>query len=378
MNISPFFAKTKYFVFERPFTAFLSGAIILLVFFFVRQALAPKIEDAVSDQEVSAKQTAVFEIGKDTPTGTAIGTLDREHVSVIVASASGVISQISAREGSLVSARAQIARIAPSSASGARELAEAQLSTTEKNDALEREILDLNRKISEGETKSGRKEELARESKRLGNENLDLKLIASRLNLEIAKADESNFAPFAPFAGKIEALYVSIGDTVTPGMPIASIVGSTPHSIIRAEISSSIALLVDPRGTHRVSLPGRKTIPVTLMHISESALSADSFQATFSIPDADARLLGDDTILTLALSLKNPEDSAILVPLSAVQTTRDASTLLVNRNGIAQTVSVALGRVIGNFIEVTGELLQGDRIILDRSISSGDPIIESD
>jgi len=376
MHIPPFFAQIKYFIFERPFAAFLSGAAILLVFFFVRQTIAPKVEDIVSDREVSAKQTAVFEIGKDAPLGTAIGTLDREHVSVIIASASGVISQISVREGSSVSARAQIARIAPSSASSSRELAEAELSAIERNDAIEREILDLNRKISEGETKSGRKEELARESRKLGNENLDLKLIASRLSLEIAKANESNFSPFAPFAGKIEALYVSVGDMVTPGTPIASIVGSAPRSIVRAEIPSSIALSLDPNGTHEVALPGGKAIPLALTHISESALSADSFQATFSIPDADARLLGDDTILTLALSLKNPEGSALLIPLSAVQTTRDASTLLVNRNDIAQTVSVELGRVIGNFIEVTEGLSIGDQIILDRSISSGDSIIK--
>ncbi len=363
----------KRFVIERPFTTFLLGAIALLAFFFIREALTPKMTDTTAEKEMPAKQVATFEIGKDTPTGTVIGTLNREHVSTIVATVSGVIDTVSVKEGAFVSVGTQLVHIAPSAATSARMLAEAERSTTKKNRATEEKILDLNKKISESETTSGRKEDLAKANKKIGKENLDLKRIASELNVDIAKAGEQTFAPFAPFSGRVEALFVSPGDFVTPGTPIATVIGNTPHSLIRAEVPSSLALHLDSKGVHTVMLPDGKKVPVTLNYLSKSAVQDNAFQATFAIPDASANTLGDAFTLVMTLALRTTTDS-IFIPLNAVEITRDRATTLIEQDGEARQITVTPGEVLGNFIEITEGLSAGDHIILDRGIRSGDAI----
>lgn len=367
------FPPIKRFVMERSFTTFLSGAVLLLAFFFIREALTPKMTDTTAEKEMPAKQVATFEIGKDASTGTVIGTLNREHVSTIVATVSGVIDTVSVKEGAFVSVGTQLVHIAPSAATSARMLAEAERSTTKKNRATEEKILDLNKKISESETTSGRKEDLAKANKKIGKENLDLKRIASELNVDIAKAGEQTFAPFAPFSGRVEALFVSPGDFVTPGTPIATVIGNTPHSLIRAEVPSSLALLIDPKGMHTVMLPDGKKVPVTLNYLSKSAVQANAFQATFAIPDASASTLGDAFTLVMTLALRTTTDS-IFIPLSAVEITRDRATTLIEQDGEARQITVTPGEVLGNFIEITEGLSAGDHIILDRNIHSDDQI----
>lgn len=367
------FQPIKRFGMERPFTAFLAGAILLLAFFFIRQAMTPQTIDTASETESAPRQVSVFEVGKDTPIGTIIGTLNREHVSTITATVSGVIDTISVKEGSSVSRGVSLVHIAPSAATTARMIAEAELSTTKKTRTTEEKILDLNKRISESETTSGRKESLAKANAKIGRENLDLKRIISELNVDIAKSGEQSFAPFAPFSGKVEALLVSRGDFVTPGTPIATIVGTTPRSLIRAEVPSSLALLLSPDGMHTVMLPSGKSIPVTLLYLSDGAVKAHAFQATFSIPDAEASLLGDAVTLVMTVALRDTADS-ILIPLSAVEISRDTATIIIERDGIAKQITITPGQTIGNFIEITSGLASGDRIILDRSIRSGDHI----
>lgn len=376
MKISAIFEPlqpVKKFAFERPFTAFLSGAILLLAFFFIRQAMIPKAMDTASEKESPPKQVSVFEIGKDTPTGTVISTLNREHVSTVTATASGVIDRVSVKEGSFVSGGTSLVHIAPSAAEAARELAEAELAVTEKTRATEQKILELNKRISESETTSGRKEDLARENKKVAQANLDLRRIAARLNVDIAKSGEQSFAPFAPFSGKVEALFVSKGDIVTPGMKIATVIGSTPKSVIRAEIPSSLALSIDPLGRHIGTTPSGEKVPVTLSHLSASAVSANTFQATFSIADTEASMLGDASMLVITITLRNAS-GATLIPLSAVEITRNAVTTVIMRDGRAKQIAVIPGQTLGNFIEITDGLASGDRIILDRSIRDGDAV----
>lgn len=378
MNTDTFFASfssVKRFVMNRPFTVFLISATALLVFFFVRQALTPPIVENTTLKTATPKEVSIFTIGTDTPTGTVIGTLDRQNVSTIVATTSGIVRDITVKEGSFVTNGMAIAHISPSAGATARALAEAQLAATEKSRATEQQILDLNKKISQSEATTGKKDDLASATKKLGSTNLDLKLLTSQLNVEIAKAGESNTTPFAPFAGKIEALYVSPGDLVTPGTPIASIVGSTPRSILRADIPTALALRIDAKHEHLVTLPSGQTIPVTLLHISSSALSINTFRATFSIPDADAKLLGDTSALEITLALKGTDSTdATLIPLSAIHTGSTASSVLVLRDGTAASVTITPGATHGNFVESMNGLREGDQVILDRDISIGDSV----
>lgn len=367
------YLRMKRFVLERPLTIFLSGAILLLAFFFIRQAMTPKIEDTTSSKMSTPKEVTLFEIGKDTPTGIIIGTLNREHVSTIVATVSGVIDSVSIKEGSSVSSGASLVHIAPSTAATARQLAEAELSVTERNYLNEQKILELNKRVAESETTSGKKEDLAQANKKVAMENLDLKRMAARLNVDIAKAGEQSFAPFTPIAGRVEALFVSKGDIVTPGMKIATVVGNTPKSIIRAEVPSSVAPFIDPKGSHIATDPSGKKIPLTLNYLSKSAVSANSFQATFSIADTEASTIGDDSTLVITLTLHNANNS-ILIPLSAVEMTRDSATVNIDRDGKAEQVTITPGQTIGNFMEVTTGLSDGDHIILDRTIRPGDKI----
>lgn len=376
MNFSTFFAPfqpIKRFALERPFTTFLSGAILLLAFFFIRQAMTPKIEDTTSTKERAPKEVSVFEIGKDIPSGTVIGTLDQENLSTIYATASGIIDDLSVREGSFVTQGSSIAHIAPSSASTGRMLAESDLTSVKNTQSTEQKILDLNKKISESETTSGRKEDLAKATKKIGSENLDQKLLSAKLNADIARSNEQIFTPFAPFSGRIEAIFVSKGDLVSPGTPIASIAGNAKRSILRAEIPASIALLVDPKGNHRVALPSGQTTSITLTHISANPTTADSFQATFILPDTEARLLGDTTLLTITIALRNTADT-IFIPLSATHIDRDTASVLIDRNETAEHTTVTIGQTQGTFIEVTSGLSLGDRIILDHTIRPGDSI----
>ncbi len=372
-TLSAPFQPIKHFVFNRPFTAFLLGAVLLLAFFFIRAALTPKTADTGINETIIPKQTGIFEIGRDAPTSTIIGTLDREQLSTIYATAPGIIGQFSVQEGSFVKRGSSIAHIAPSAAEKSRVLADRSLESIRDTRSIEQQILSLNKKISESETDSNRKEDLAKSTKKLGNENLDLKLLSAELNADIARSNEMNFTPFAPFDGTIEAIFVSPGDLVAPGTPIAAIKGLVSKSILRAEIPSSVALLIDPKGDHRVTLPSGETTAIALTHISASPTSPDSFQATFVLPDENAKLLGDNALLRITLALRNAS-SEIFIPLSAIEINRDTASVLVDHDGVATSTAITLGQAQGNFIEVTSGLSLGDRIILDRSVRPGDTI----
>ena len=48
--------------------------------------------------------------------------------------------------------------------------------------------------------------------------------------------------------------------------------------------------------------------------------------------------------------------------------------MFVAEEGIASSKIVKLGNVIGGFVEINEGLTEGDQVILDRNVISGDPV----
>jgi multidrug efflux pump subunit AcrA (membrane-fusion protein) len=185
-------------------------------------------------------------------------------------------------------------------------------------------------------------------------------LQAARARVALARKSSADTAIRAPFAGFVAERVVSVGDYVTRGTRVATVVRIDPMRVELTIPEQSVAL-VKPGQDVRLTVdayPGEQ-FTAKVRFVSPS-LRADQRALTVEAvaPNADGRLKPG---LFVSASIQQPSSApALLVPSTAVETMSGTSRVYVVKADKVEERIVTTGETIGQQVEITSGLAVGD------------------
>jgi len=178
----------------------------------------------------------------------------------------------------------------------------------------------------------------------------------------------------APFAGEIGIRRVNLGQYLNPGDEVATLTALdrlyVDFALPQQEFSHlKVGATVEVRSD---AWPGRTF--TGQVHVIEPRIDEETrnivVEATLDNPD---HALRPGMYVTAALVLP-PQEDAIVVPMTAIQTSAQGGSVIVIRGedaahgGTAQIVPVETGRRVGNGVVVTSGLVPGDVVVTEGQV----------
>jgi multidrug efflux pump subunit AcrA (membrane-fusion protein) len=195
------------------------------------------------------------------------------------------------------------------------------------------------------------------------------------LQAEVAAITAGLMAPASPFAGTVERINVREGELVNPGTELATIVAPDGETNAILLVPLSIASTIYASTSSTLLINGQP-VQVTPTHISSEATDGQLYAVTYKIPADQTAFLTDGEYITVQVPIgaepTKPGDP--LIPIDAVYQNQQNAFVLTEKNGKAETRIVDAGNVYGSYVEVTGGLQPGDKIILNRNVVAGDTV----
>lgn len=185
-------------------------------------------------------------------------------------------------------------------------------------------------------------------------------LDAARARVALARKAMADTTVRAPFAGLVAERLVSVGDYVSPGIRVATVVRIDPVRVELTVPEHAVSLIKDGQ-TVRLTMdayPGEQFV-ARVQHISP-ALRADQRALTVEAvaPNPDGRLKPG---LFATAAIKQPASApALLVPRSAIETVAGTSRVYVVVGEKVEERIVTTGETVGSHVEVTSGLSKGD------------------
>ncbi len=169
----------------------------------------------------------------------------------------------------------------------------------------------------------------------------------------------------APFDGRVGIRRVNLGQYVNAGDPIATLVSLNPLYVnFTVPQQELVKLAVGGQVTVRTDAFPDKTFTARVNAIAPE-VSAETrnvaVQATLQNPD---ELLRPGLHVSASVELPVRQE-AIVVPLTAINTSASGDSVFVVRNGKAEAVPVVAGRRVGT------------RVVVERGLAAGDVVITS-
>jgi multidrug efflux pump subunit AcrA (membrane-fusion protein) len=204
---------------------------------------------------------------------------------------------------------------------------------------------------------------------------LDLGKEVSRLQASLAWIGASVMTPATPVNGKVDRVFVSVGQTVTPGTVLATIVGTEEDPTISVSLPRDLAQSlsrIEPSVIHL----GNKIYSTTPRYVSSEAVDGTQNVALFYLPPQYASDVTADGFVSVDLPIGLPSTSSTIpfVPLDAVYQTANSANVYTAQDGKVISKTVTLGSVYGDYTEITSGLTSGDQVILNRNVVAGDAI----
>jgi RND family efflux transporter MFP subunit len=200
-------------------------------------------------------------------------------------------------------------------------------------------------------------------------------LLAAQARVTLARKALTDTVVRAPFAGAVEQRLVSVGDYVSRGTKVASVVRINP---MRVELTVPGQYLASLAPGRTVSLevdayPG-KTFTGQIRFVSPS-LNADSralvIEAVVANPGGELK----PGLFATAQIEQASATPAILAPASAIRTTTGTSRVyVVTAGGTVEERIITTGQAAGDLVEVTSGLAQGETVATSNVAQLGDGV----
>jgi RND family efflux transporter MFP subunit len=187
-------------------------------------------------------------------------------------------------------------------------------------------------------------------------------LEAARARVALARKAQADTTIRAPFSGIVAERLVSIGDYVTRGARVATVVRVDPMRI-ELTVPEQAVSLVKVGQPVRIAVdayPG-DTFDATVRYVSPS-LRADQRALTVEAvaQNRDGRLKPG---LFATASIRQPVSApALLVPASAVETISGTARVYVIKDGKADERIVTIGDAVGDRVEITSGITNGETV----------------
>ena len=210
----------------------------------------------------------------------------------------------------------------------------------------------------------------------LQDKSLDLNREISKLQLSLARVNEALMYPATPFNGRIEKIFVRIGQAVNPGTPLAAITGTNNRSVKAVVYLSKEIALNTSKLEETVFMMGGKRVSVLPSYITNEAVQGSLFAVIYSLPQENFDMVGDKEYIETQVPIGYPDTGATIpyIPLDAVYQTENEAYVFVEHDGKAVSRKIELGEVMGRFVRVSSGLTSSDAVILDRSVIASDPV----
>lgn len=202
---------------------------------------------------------------------------------------------------------------------------------------------------------------------------LKFSLQAAGLQLKLAQIQEANMYPTSPFEGVVQKIHVKVGDSVNPGTPLITISGYEGEIIIDAKVPHDIARTISETQPATIEIDKEK-IEAVPFYISTEATSGQLYSVLFSLEDQYRSKFTDKSFVAITLPIGAVEGPIPFIPVDSVFQTQDEAYVFVESGGKAVSKKVVLGPVVGEYVTVESGLGSGERIILNRNVSDGDPV----
>ena len=191
-------------------------------------------------------------------------------------------------------------------------------------------------------------------------------LLAARARVALARKGMADTVVRSPFAGLVAERLVSAGDYVTHGSRVATVVRIDPmrveltvpeQSVSLVRVGQSVRLSVDAYPGEMFEATVRFVSPT--LRTDQRALTVEAVAA-----NRDGRLKPG---LFVTAAIQQPASApALLVPGNAVETIAGTSRVYVVKDGRIEERIVTAGERVGDRIEITSGLVQGE-------VVAGDP-----
>jgi membrane fusion protein, multidrug efflux system len=187
-------------------------------------------------------------------------------------------------------------------------------------------------------------------------------LQAAQARIELARKAQADTTIRAPFSGLVAERVVSVGDYVTRGAHVATIVRVDPMRVELTIPEQAVALVKtgQPVQISVDAYPG-ETFSAKVRFVSPSlrtdqrALTVEAIAA-----NADGRL--KPGLFATAMIQQPASTPALLVPATAIETLAGTSRAYVIKNDKVEERIVTVGETVGQQVEITSGLTKGDTV----------------
>lgn len=203
---------------------------------------------------------------------------------------------------------------------------------------------------------------------------LDLSLRVSGLQVQLAQIQESQYYPVAPFSGVVERVFVTPGESVTPGTPLLVVHGEQSLKAV-VKVPQDIANQISKIEPSTLTI-NKNTFQTVPYYVSTDATDGQLYSVFYSLPDEYQNDITNMSFINVSIPLGNESQTTVVpyIPIDAVYQSQDSSYVYINSNGTVQTKEVTLGQVFGNFVQVDSGLKVNDQIIINRNVITGDKV----
>lgn len=187
-------------------------------------------------------------------------------------------------------------------------------------------------------------------------------LQAAHARVDLARKAASDTTIRAPFAGLVAERVVSVGDYVTRGAHVVTVVRVDPMRIELTVPEQAIALIKNGQAVQIAvdAYPG-ETFAAKIRYVSPSLRTDQRALMVEAVaPNADGRLKPG---LFATASIQQPAGAeALLVPSSAVETIAGTSRVYVIKGDKVEERIVTLGETVRPKVEITTGLVKGETV----------------
>jgi biotin carboxyl carrier protein len=298
-----------------------------------------------------------------------------QHEGSLVALTSGVVSQLSVREGQTVSAGTTLAILTNDYNSGnadiQKQIARNNATLTQQTSGTQKDVINLEKENASKDVELNKREEdIAIKNLKIENAERKTALANSYLQLALANTADAALHPKALFSGTVEKIFVRPGQYVSPGTPL--FVLSSFHSSTEIQVTVSYETLqtLDVLSDAHGQIDGR-TVSFKPTFIPTEGDAYGLYTLLYT-PSEDVTLI-DNSILTLTLPVKGVYADHILLPLDAIFQDSRRAWVFVESNGTAELKEIHLGAVHGKFVEASGLDPQAS-VLLNRNLIEGEAV----
>jgi membrane fusion protein (multidrug efflux system) len=178
----------------------------------------------------------------------------------------------------------------------------------------------------------------------------------------------------SPISGTIDEMDLKLGQVAQPGQTGIRIVNAD-NLKVQADVPESYAGVVKQGNKVNVLIPDAKDSLTTSLTFAAKVIdpTSRSFGVEVKLPQRSSLRPNMTAILKIASYVNN---SAIVVPVKAVQRSENGDFVFVNNNGVAKKVNVKLGATYNGKSEILSGLTSGDKLITEGAtdIEDGDKV----